>query len=136
MSGGKRDELTFLETLSHDLASEVFEDEVSCEEALRLGSDADAAIARARGVADRAVAEQRRARIAALGHDPVLGRGVPATRMPGRYGAVSRTELMRMIGERQAAVEFRDLTNVPDDDLRSLLEDLDAVKTDEGSGGK
>ena len=128
MSGGERDELKFLETLSHDLASEVFEDETACEEALRLGSDANAAIARARDVANRAIAEQRRARIA------TLGRALPAARTGGRYRDVPRAELLKLIGERQAAVEHRELSNVPDDDLRSLLEDLDAVKTDEGSG--
>ena len=31
-------------------------------------------------------------------------------------------------------MEHRELSDVPDDDLRSLLEDLDAVKTDEGNG--
>ena len=126
MSGGDRDELKFLETLSHDLASEVFEDEAACEEALRLGPDANAAIARARDLASRAIAEQRRARIAAL------GRALPAARTGGRYRDIPRTELLKLIGERQAAVEHRELTDVPDDDLRSLLEDLDAVNTDKG----
>ena len=128
MSKGDRDELKFLETLSHDLASEVFEDETACEEALRLGPDANAAIARAGDLASRAIAEQRRARIAAL------GRVVPAARTGSRYRDMSRAELLKLIGERQAAVEHRELTNVPDDDLRSLLEDLDAVKTDESGG--
>lgn len=128
MSGGNRDELKFLETLSHDLASEVFEDEAACEEALRQGPDANAAIARARNVASRAIAEQRRARIAAL------GRVLPAARTEGRYRDMPRAELLKLIGERQPAVEHRELTDVPDDDLRSLLEDLDAVKTDKDSG--
>jgi hypothetical protein len=127
MSGGDRDELKFLESLSHDLASEVFEDEAACEEALRLGPDANEAIARARDVANRAIAEQRRARIAAL------GRTLPAVETGGRYSDVPRAVLLKLIEERQAAVEHRDLGGVPDDDLRSLLEDLDAVKTNKPS---
>ncbi len=127
MSGGDRDELKFLESLSHDLASEVFEDEAACEEALRLGPDANAAIARARDLANRAIAEQRRARIAAL------ARAVPAAETGGRYSDVPRAVLLKLIEERQAAVEHRYLSGVPDDDLRSLLEDLDAVKTNKGS---
>ena len=128
MSGGNRDELKFLETLSHDLASEVFEDEAACEEALRLGPAANVAIARARDAANRAIAEQRRARIAAL------GRGAPAVRIEGRYRDMPRAELLKLIGERHAAVQHRELSDVPDDDLRSLLEDLDAIRTDERSG--
>src|SRR5262245_30307885 len=103
MSGGDRDELKFLETLSHDLASEVFEDEASCEEALRLGPDTNAAIARARDVASRAIAEQRRARIAAL------GRTLPAARTAGQYRDMSRAQLLKLIGERHATVEHREL---------------------------
>jgi hypothetical protein len=128
MSGGDRDELKFLETLSHDIASEVIEDEAACEEALRLGPDANAAIARAGDVANRAIAEQRRARIAAL------GRALPAARIAGHYSDMPRAELLKLVKERQAVVEHRELRDVPDDDLRSLLEDLDALKTDEGSG--
>jgi hypothetical protein len=79
-------------------------------------------------MANRAIAEQRRTRIAAL------GRAVPAARTGGRYRDMPRAELLKLIGERQAVVEHRELSDVPDDDLRSLLEDLDAVKTDEGSG--
>lgn len=127
MSGGDRDDLKFLDTLSHDLASDVVEDEVACEEALRLGPDANAAIVRARAAADRAIAEQRRVRIA------VLGRALPAARTESRYRDVPRAELLKLIGERQAAIEHRELSDVPDDDLRSLLEDLDAVKTDKSS---
>ncbi len=75
-------------------------------------------------MANAAIAEQRRARIAAL------GRALPAARTVGRYRGMPRAELLKLIGERQAAVEHRELTDVPDDDLRSLLEDLDSVKTD------
>lgn len=129
MSRGDRDELKFLETLSHDLASEVLEDEAACEAALALGPDANAAIARAQQAASRAIAEQRRARIA------TLGRVRPATTASGRYNGVPRTELVRLLGERRtAAVEHRELTNVSDDDLRTLLEDLDAVQDEDGDG--
>jgi hypothetical protein len=124
MSEGDRDELKFLETLSHDLASEVSEDEAACEEALRLGPDANTAITRAHDAANRDIAEQRRARIAAL------GRAVPAVRTEGRYRDMPRAALLKLLEERQAAVEHRELIDVPDDDLRSLLEDLDAMKTD------
>jgi hypothetical protein len=47
---------------------------------------------------------------------------------------MSRAQLLKLIGERHAAVEHRELTDVPDDDLRSLLDDLDAVKADKGGG--
>jgi len=126
MSKGERDELKFLDTLSHDLASEVLEDESACAEAVALGPDVNAAIVRAREVASRAIAEQRRARIAAL------GRCQPAARMtPGRYRELRRDELLKLVEERHAAVEHRDLTSVPDEDLRTLLEDLDALENDE-----
>jgi hypothetical protein len=128
MSKEERDDLKFLDTLSHDLASQVFEDETACEQALRLGPDPNAAITRARELASRAIAEQRRTRIAAL------GRALPTARTAGRYLDMSRAELLKLIAERHATVEHRELTDVPDDDLRSLLEDLDAVKTDEGGG--
>ena len=129
MSGGNEDERRFLDTLSHDLASEGLEDEAACEEALSLGPDANAAIARAREIANRAIAEQRRARIASLGS--VRPRSVATA---GRYNALPRCDLLRMLEGRTAVVQHRDLTSVPDDDLRTLLEDLDALEKEESDG--
>ena len=50
---------------------------------------------------------------------------------PGRYRELRRDELLKLVEERHAAVEHRDLTSVPDEDLRTLLEDLDALENDE-----
>ncbi len=127
MNGGDEEDRRFLDALSNDLASEVLEDETACAEALSLGPDANAVIARIQQAAGRAVAEQRRARIARLGQH----RSEP---MPsGRYGKLSRAEVLKLLEERQYAVEHRELTDVTDDDLRTLLEDLDAVRDQNGN---
>jgi len=127
MNGGDEEDRRFLDALSNDLASEVLEDETACEEALSLGPDANAVVARIQQAAGRAIAEQRRARIARLGQH--RSESTPS----GRYDKLSRSEVLRLLEERQYAVEHRELTDVTDDDLRTLLEDLDAVQDENGN---
>lgn len=127
MSGGDQDERRFADTLASDLASDVLEDETACEEALKLGPDADGVLVRIQQAAARSIAEQRRERIATLWQRRA------AVTHQGRYNELTRVDLLRLVQEREAAIEHRDLTNVPDEDLRTLLEDLDAVQDDSGS---
>ena len=122
MSKGDQNEWRFVETLSHDLASEVLEDETACEEALKLAPDPNAVIARVQQAAAHAIAKQRRERIAKLGEQHA------ETARQGRYGALDRSELLKLLEEREGAVEHRELSAMPDEDLRTLLDDLDALK--------
>ena len=125
MSSKEEKSRRFLTALVDELSSQVLEDEAACDEALALGSDAELVVVRVRQAASRAIAEQRRTRIATLWQPRS-----ETTR--GRYKAMSRAELVSLIEKREAAVEHRDLSAAPDEDLRTLLEDLDAVEEDSG----
>lgn len=129
MSNKKEEAFRFVDALSHDLACEVLEDEEVLEEELRSSRvDVGQALQRVREKGLRAIGEERRA---ALEERRRTNRS-PA-RVVRRYAGLTRDALLHLIAERSdgVAVAHRDLTSVPDDDLRSLLEDLDALEEGE-----
>lgn len=129
MSNKKEEAFRFLDALSHDLAGEVLEDDEVLEEELRSSRvDVGQVLQRVREKSLRAIGEERRA---ALEERRRTNRS-PAQAVRS-YAGLTRDVLLRMIGERSdgVAVAHRDLTSVPDEDLRSLLEDLDALEEDE-----
>ena len=127
MSDKARRDLTFLNTLLHDMATgaeDVLEDEAAVDELLNF--------------ARSAMAEQRRKRLEVARAQRLAKRSSGRIR---NYAQLGRQQILEMIeGLRQSfpgiAVQHRELEGMPMEDLRSLYEDLEALVEPDGSDGE
>jgi hypothetical protein len=127
LSSGNEKDQVFLDALSHELATEVLEDE--SELAKALGPTRVSLRNRVRLAAKRAIGRERRKRLEQRSLEGVRS-ALPAS----RYGELSREDLLLLARARfeglgaSAAVQHRDLNEVTTDDLRTMLGDADRLE--------
>ena len=129
MSGGDK-ELEFWDAIAHELASDTSEDAEEREEALGADESARSRLRQlVRSKAMRAIGQARRKRLT----DESLS-GVRRARRSGRYDEMTRAELLAIAAARAGgafsdlAVQHRGFESASDEDLRSMLEDADALE--------
>lgn len=133
MSGRNKKDEEFVEALTADLAGAVLEDDSAlAEEIEEIGPELDEMVARTQERAQKAIGRRRR--------ELLRSSGVGSSRHAkgrGAYDGLSRDELVELLLRRQqergegAAVQHRELSDMTDADLRSLLEDWDDAEAEE-----
>jgi len=131
VSGRDKDEM-FLDALSHEIASEVFEDEGELQAA--LGPTRSKLRERLRNSAKKVVGRERRARL----DQRTVEEPSRSARVKSQFEGLSRVELLVLargrFGEGSvASVSHRGLEEVSTEDLRSALEDAALLEEPESS---
>lgn len=133
MSGRDKKDEEFVEALTADLAGAVLEDDAAlADEIEEIGPELDGMIARTQELAQGAIGRRRRELLRSPG-----ARSPRQVVSRGRYDGLSRAELVEMLSQRErdhgegAAVQHRELRDMTDADLRSLLEDWDDAEAEE-----
>ena len=133
MSAGDRKDEVFLDALSHELASEVLNDDSELERA--LGPTRVALRERVRLAVKRAIGKERRKSLEGRSLQ-----GVRSVATEQRYTTLNREELLVMARARfeglgsSVAVQHRNLDEVTTEDLRTMLEDADRLEAQDDAG--
>lgn len=125
----------FFDNLAEFMAADVLEDEAALARELdREPQGRKGARDRLRAAALKVIGTERRKLIMSRPAE------IPAIVRTDRYAGLPRIELMALCAQRaasgQMSVQHRDLQDLSDDDLRSMLEDFDLLNSAENDDGK